>query len=240
MNALLIAGTDTGVGKTVLTCALAAYWQTYAGGRSLGIFKPIQCGEGGAESRSDRRLYLRLFPLNQSLPEINPVFLEAPLAPAIAAQREQQRVDMEVLWQAFETLSRQKDWVLIESVGSLGSPLTPETTVADLAWDWHIPTVLVVPVRKGAIGQAVANAALAREAKMHLKGIILNSVQPCTDQEREDWVPIKLLQSLTALPVLGHIPHLSDPTDLSKLTQVASDLDLEMLMPWGMFEGWQG
>ncbi|MBD1862645.1 MULTISPECIES: dethiobiotin synthase [Trichocoleus] len=225
MNALLIAGTDTDAGKTVLTTALAAYWQTYCPTRSLGIMKPIQSGLG------DRELYLRLFNLNQSIDEITPLYFQAPLAPPLAADREGRKIELELAWKGLETLRQQRDWVLVESLGGLGSPVTHETTVADLAWDWRLPTVLVVPVRLGAIAQAVANVALARQARVHLKGIVLNCTQPRTEQEIEDWAPSDLIQSLTNVPVLGVIPHLTDATDLAKLTEVAANLELERLMP---------
>ena len=225
MNALLIAGTDTDVGKTVLTTVLVAYWQAYCKPRSLGVIKPLQTGTG------DRELYNRLFSLDQTLEELNPLHFEAAIAPPLAAEKEGKRVKLEKVWQSFEALHQKRDWVLVESLGGLGSPITRETTVADLAWDWRIATVLVVPVKLGAIGQAVANVALARSCRVHLKGIVLNCVRPCSDQDVADWAPADLIESLTHVPVLGLIPFLSDPTDLSKLAQVASDLDLEKLMP---------
>ncbi|MBE9182729.1 ATP-dependent dethiobiotin synthetase BioD [Oculatella sp. LEGE 06141] len=226
MNALLIAGTDTDAGKTVVTTALAAYWQAYCLPHRLGILKPLQTGVG------DRDLYSRLFPaLNQSPEEINPIHFEAPLAPPIAAEREGRRIHLELAWQQFEALTQQRDFVLVESLGGLGSPVTHETTVADLAWDWRIPVVLVVPVRLGAIAQAVANVALARQSRVHLKGIILNCVQPCSEQELADWAPTRLIQSLTQKPILGCIQHLADPTDLEQLSRVASNLDLERCLP---------
>jgi dethiobiotin synthetase len=109
--------------------------------------------------------------------------------------------------------------------------MTHETTVADLAWDWRLPGVLVVPVRLGAIGQAVAHVALARQSRIHLKGIVLNCAQPRSAEEIASWAPADLIQSLTQIPVLGVIPHLSDPTDLQQLTRAASDLELERLLP---------
>lgn len=225
MNALLIAGTDTDAGKTVLTTALAAYWQIYSPSRSLGIMKPIQAGAG------DRELYARLFSLNQSPDELNPLYFEAPLAPPIAAEREGVSVDLGRVWQAFNKLRASRDWVLVEAAGGLGSPVTYEMTVADLARDWRFPTVLVVPVRLGAIAQAVANVALARQSGVRLKGIVLNCVQSRSDQEIADLAPADLIQSLTNTPVLGVMPHLADPKDLDKLAKVASDLDIEQLMP---------
>lgn len=206
-----------------MTTALAAYWHKYCTARSLGILKPVQTGIGDCE------LYSRLFSL--SAEEVTPVRFAAPLAPPLAAEKEGKQIDLAKVWQALETLQHQKHFVLVEALGGLGSPITWETTVADLAWDWRLPTVLVVPVRLGAISQAVANVALARQCRAHLKGIVLNCVQPCSEAELADWAPTNLIQSLTGVPVLGVIPHLANPTDLDKLAQVASNLELERLIP---------
>ena len=207
----------------MLTTALAAYWRKHCPDRSLGILKPVQSGLG------DRELYSRLFAIDPD--EITPLHFAAPIAPPLAAQKEGRRVELEQAWKAFETLQQTRDFVLVESSGGFGSPLTYETTVADLAWDWRLPTVLVVPVKLGAIGQAVANVALAQQNRVHLKGIVLNCVQPCTESDLEDLAPADLIQSLTRIPVLGLLPHLADPTDLDKLAQIASGLELERLLP---------
>lgn len=225
MNALLIVGTNTETGKTVLTSALGAYWQTYREAESLGILKLIQTGIG------DRELYQKLFNLNQSSEEIAPVQFQTPVAPPVAAEREGRSVDLELVWEVFNTLRQQRQWVMVEALGGLGSPVTHELIVADIARDWGLSAVLVVPVQLGAISQAVANVALARASGVKLQGIVLNCVSSCSEQEIADWTPIDLLQSLTNIPVLGTIPHLDDPTDLSQLAQVASDLDLERLIP---------
>ena len=223
LNTLLITGTDTEAGKTVLTTALAAYWQKYYPQRSWGIMKPIQSGIG------DREWYQKLFTLEQSSEEITPLYFQAPLAPPIAAARENRQVDLAVVWQALSKLRSQREFVLVEALGGLGSPVTEELTVADLAGEWRLPTVLVVPVRLGAIAQAVANVALARQSRVNLKGIVLNCVQPRTDAEIADWTPPQLIQSLTNTPVLGCLPYLDNLSDLDKLAQVASDLDWETL-----------
>lgn len=187
--------------------------------------KPIQSGLG------DRELYNQLFALEQSIDEITPLYFAAPLAPPLAAAREGRRVELGIVWQAFTKLCLSRDWVLVEALGGLGSPVSNEFTVADLAAEWRLPTVLVVPVRLGAIAQAVANVALARCTRVQLKGIVLNCTQPCSDQEISDWAPIELIQSLTNTPVLGCLPYLDNPTDLAKLAQVASNLEIEKLLP---------
>ena len=228
MNTLLIAGTDTDAGKTVLTSALAAYWQRYCQPRRLGILKPLQSGVGDCE------WYSQLFGLDPQ--EVTPLKFAAPLAPPLAADLEGQAIALDKAWHAYNQLRLDRDFVLVEGLGGLGSPVTHETTVADLAWDWRVPTVLVVPVKLGAIGQAVANVALARQTRVHLKGIVLNCVQSCTDEQVAQWADVDLIQGLTGVPVLGLLPHLSDRTDLTALAQAAANLMLERLIPTALLQ----
>ncbi|MBS9388440.1 MAG: ATP-dependent dethiobiotin synthetase BioD [Dolichospermum sp. WA123] len=222
MNTLLIAGTDTDAGKTVVTAAIAAYWQKYYPQRSLGMMKPIQSGLG------DRELYQTLFNLDQSPEEITPLYFQAPLAPPIAAAKENRQIDLAIVWRTLLALQKQRDFVLVESLGGLGSPITDELTVADLAGEWRLQTFLVVPVRLGAIAQAVANVALARQTKINLRGIILNCTQPRTKEEIADLTPPELIQSLTNIPVLGCVPYLENPRDLEQLAKVSAALDWEI------------
>jgi dethiobiotin synthetase len=220
---LLITGTNTDAGKTVLTTALAAYWQTYYPQKRLGIFKPIQTGTGDWEH------YHQQFNLDQTPQDITPLKFKQPVAPPVAAEREGRSIELKVVWQALNRLQGQRDVVLVEGLGGLGSPVTHELTVADIARDWKLPSVIVVPVALGAIAQTVATVALARQSGVHLKGIVLNCVQPRSAEEIADWTPIELIESLTQVPILGILPHLADPTDLSKLAQVASELEIERL-----------
>lgn len=222
---LLIAATDTACGKTVLTCALMAYWRQYCASQQLGVLKPVQAGVG------DRELWQKLFDLAQPLEDLNPVFYRAPLAPPIAAALENTTVDLAPAWQRYTVLEHQCDWVLVESLGGLGSPVTDEMTVADLAADWRLPVVLVVPVRLGAIAAAVANVALARQHRLQLQGIILNCTTPAAADKLDQLTPPALISNLTRIPVLGVLPYFSDPTDLAQLSSAARKLTLEAIMP---------
>ncbi|MDX2213095.1 MAG: dethiobiotin synthase [Oculatellaceae cyanobacterium bins.114] len=227
MNALLIAGTDACVGKTVLTMALAAYWQTYCVPRRLGVMKPIDASVGGG----DRDRYAQQLTLGQTPDEITPLHFDSSLVPPIAAAQSGQKIKLDKVWRVFETLCQSRDFVLVEGLGGFGTPITAETTMADLAWDWRIPIVLVVPVQPGAIAHAVAQVALAQQSKAYLKGIVLNCVQPCTEENIMDWVSPAIIQSLTRKPVLGCVPYVADLADVSKLAQITSSLDVERILP---------
>lgn len=225
MTSLLIVGTDTDAGKTVLISALYAYLAKYQSNRTLAILKPFQSGEG------DRELYQRVFNLNQPAEELNPVYFSAPLAPPIAAAYEGKAVPIEIAWKTYQDLSQRYDWVLVEGVGGLGSPVTAQTTVADLASDWRLPVVLVVPVKLGAIGQVVASVALAERSNLRVQGIVRSCITPCSDDDLENWASQDLIETLTGLQVLGTLPYLEDPENVEDLVQVASGLDLELLLP---------
>jgi len=220
---LLIVGSDTGVGKTVLTAALAAYWLTYRDrttpknipSTTLGIYKPLQSGEG------DREFYSQTFPLLQTLAEITPLYFETPIAPAI---------DLAVIWQQFQKLQQQKEFLLVESLGGLGSPITDEYIVADLARDWALETILVVPVRLGAISQAIANVALANLQKVKLRGIVLSCSQVYSPEEIEELAPPQMISRLASIPVLGILPYIKDLSDISELARAASELEIERIL----------
>jgi len=232
LKPLLIVGSDTGVGQTVLTAALAAYWLTYRDryaspntpSTSLGIYKPLQSGSG------DREFYDQTFSLSQTLAEITPLYFETPIAPAIAAYKEGKTIDLGIIWQQFLKLQQQKEYLLVESMGGLGSPITDEYIVADLARDWHLDTILVVPVRLGAISQAIANVALANMQKVKLRGIVLSCSQVYTPEEIEELAPPQMISRLASIPVLGILPYVKDLSDISQLALAASELDIERIL----------
>ncbi|MEL6501153.1 MAG: dethiobiotin synthase [Cyanobacteria bacterium J06623_1] len=235
MTALMIAGTDTDVGKTFATIALAAYWQKYRLGKvqesknqisnQLSIFKLMQTGVGDVE------LYQRLFAERVGIDIVPPLRFEAPLAPPIAAAKEGKKIDLAGIWQKLRAAEQTSQLVLIESLGGLGSPVTEELTVVDLAAQWRLPTVLVVPVRLGAIAHTVANVALARSLNLDLRGIVLNCAQLESVGRIEDLTPIDLIHSLTQIPVIGTLPYAKDWDNSDRIAQKVADWDLELILP---------
>lgn len=219
MKTLLVTASDTDTGKTVITASLKAYFQYYFPNFKVGLMKLLQTGLEG-----DRQFYQQFFP-----DVIVPLCFTAPLAPPLAAEKENKYVDLKIIWEALLKSQKENDFLLVEALGGLGSPITDELTVADLAGSWRLETILVVPVRLGAIAQIVANVALAKQSKIKIKGIILNCVTPCTQEEIDNWTPINLIESLTYTPVLGVFPYLDDLTNLEKLAQAASQLKLEFI-----------
>lgn len=231
MTALLIAGTDTDVGKTFVTIALAVYWQKYRLRNRdslqdlLSIFKLMQTGVGDVE------LYSRLFANTAGIEVVTPLRFDAPLAPPIAAAKEGRVIELGKVWQDFTIAQEKSNLVLLESLGGLGSPITDELTVGNIAADWRLPTVLVVPVRLGAIAHTVANVALARSLKIDLKGIILNCSQLEAVGRIDDLTPIDMIQSLTQVPVVGTLPYAKDWENSDRIAKIVANWDLELILP---------
>lgn len=222
-KSLLIAGTNTDAGKTFVTVSLVFYQQRYQKTNSTGLLKLMQTGRG------DRELYEKLFADSKSIKVVTPLQFEAPLAPPIAAAKEQKAIDLKLVWQSLSQLQQQQDLLLIEALGGLGSPVTEELTVANLAADWRLPTVLVVPVALGAIARAIANVALARNLNIDLKGIILNCSDREAEKRKEDLAPKELIENLTQTVVLGTLPYIEDISDRDSLAAIVSDWDLELM-----------
>lgn len=222
MKTLLITGTDTDTGKTIITASLKAYYQHYFPNIKVGLMKLLQTGIQG-----DHQFYEQIFPNDDNI--VVPLSFSHPIAPPLAAAKENKSIDLGIIWQALLNLQKENDLILVEALGGLGSPITDELTIADVASSWHLESILVVPVKLGAIAQTVANVALARQNKVKLKGIILNCVNSCTEEQIADLTPINLIESLTQIPILGVFPYLDEVNNLENLVHGISKFDLKFI-----------
>lgn len=140
-------------------------------------------------------------------------------------------MDLAENWRSLQAAAQAHPGLLIEAVGSLGTPVTPETTLADLAWDWRLPTLLVTAVAPHCLDDLAAHAALARQTRCAVQGIVLNCLTREAEEHLLDWANPRRVEVLTQLPVLGQIPYLVDLGDRHSLAQAGASLDI----PWGTF-----
>jgi dethiobiotin synthetase len=113
---IVITGTDTGVGKTLLTALLARHCR--ASGGNVAALKPI-CSGG----RDDARVLHRVLKGALTLDEINPWHFRAALAPLLAARRERKRVALREVVAHVHKIAQRFETVLVEGAGGLLSPL---------------------------------------------------------------------------------------------------------------------
>ena len=197
MNAFYVCGTDVGVGKTHVVCALLRDLQE-RGVLSMGC-KPVCCGDR-KELRAMREA--AACP-TLSLDSINPLYLRTAADPRMGAEFERQEVSVSSLAEHTLSLAAQYDTLLVEGVGGWATPLCPGKTMADLAAALQLPVLLVVSNRQGAANLALLTLRAIRECGLECRGIILN-------QQSEEWdtaaVTNKaMIEEYTGVPVLAEL-----------------------------------
>jgi dethiobiotin synthetase len=221
MKGLFVTGTDTEIGKTVVSGALV---QALAakGLRAAGM-KPV--ASGGRETpaglrNEDAEWLIRASNIEAQYAEVNPYCFVPPIAPHIAAREAGREIRFEPIMAAAEALAARADAIVIEGVGGWRVPLGPDGGVSELARRLALPVVLVVGMRLGCLNHAQLSAESIRGAGCPLAGWVANAVD--TDMDRQDENFATLKQTLGA-PCLGRIPRLSEPAPAA----VASYLQLE-------------
>lgn len=216
-----VIGTDTGVGKTLVSCALIEALRASAV-NAVGM-KPVASGASpdgtGRLANEDADALAQASGLDQPTALTNPYLFEAPLAPHVAAQREGRSIERAVVLDALSRLRAEADHVIVEGVGGFIVPLGDEWTTADLAVDIGAPLILVVGLRLGCINHALLTAEAARVRGLTLAGWVANC-QPEGMLEQE--ATISALKSRLNAPILGIIPRLSgaDAKTASRLLDI--------------------
>ena len=141
---LVVTGTGTGVGKTVLSGLLIR--RLLRLGQTVRAFKPL-CSGG----RGDARVLEAALGGIQTLDEINPWHFEAPLSPALAAQLERRPVTLEAVFAHIRQHSKQSELTLVEGAGGLLSPLTVDGDTRDLIVRLKARLLIVASNRLGVI-----------------------------------------------------------------------------------------
>ncbi|QNN24660.1 dethiobiotin synthase [Planctomycetales bacterium ZRK34] len=172
---LFITATDTEVGKTVVTCAIAAVLKQR--GARVGVCKPIASGcrrdrEGLVSEDTEALAHFSDCPL--PLATINPVRYRVPLAPCEAAEREGQPVDDEAIAFALRRIDEQADVMLVEGIGGVMVPLDEKRSVIDLAKAIDYPVVVVTRGDLGTLNHTALTCAAIRQAGLRLAGIVIN------------------------------------------------------------------
>jgi dethiobiotin synthetase len=153
MKIIFITGIDTGVGKTVVTGLWAHH--LLGQGRRVLTAKLVQTGSSSGNVAEDIQVHRTLMG-SPVLPADQqgwtcPYVLRYPAAPHLAARLENRRIDPEVLDQAWERLSHQADWLLLEGVGGIEVPLREDLTTLDYLAERRFPTLVVTCPRLGSL-----------------------------------------------------------------------------------------
>ena len=226
-----ITGTDTGIGKTVVTCALAAR------ARQLGVrvaaMKPVESGidaraqeHGGLASDAER---LRAACGNvHNLSLVRPYVLEEPLAPLVAAQRAGVTLSPIALDDAREALEREQELLLVEGAGGLLVPIAAQLSYADLFSRWQCDVVLVAGNKLGVLNHVLLTVQAIQHAGLRLAAVVLSTITRDAPTVAEG-TNFEVLQQLLPGQPLYRFPWVQRADDLNQLALAAESAGLDAL-----------
>lgn len=208
MKGLFITATDTNVGKTMITGAIAAACKE--NGIKIGVFKPLASGgvfnETGALVSEDANFLMKAANIGEEKRfEVNEVCLGPAMTPAVAAKITGKSIDMEKIALHIEERSKQYDLVLVEGVGGLAAPLWQDYCVSDFIKRLGLSALLVGDAGLGSINHTVLSAAYAKQHDIELQGIILNRWDDEADEVLNE-TNADYIERFTQLPIWGRMP----------------------------------
>ena len=221
-----VTGTDTNVGKTLVSAALIH--SLARNGLKVAGMKPVAAG---AELR-DGKLWNEDVALlsgeaNVTLPThlITPYLFKEAAAPHVAAALEDQQINPDTIFTAFEQIRAQTEAVIVEGAGGFCVPLTPQIDLADIAARLQLDVILVVGLRLGCLNHAFLTAEAIAARGLRLAGWVVNQIDPAMPHQAAN---IEALRERLPAPCLGSLPWMSVPS----AALAADKLDFSPLPHW--------
>ena len=208
MNGFFITGTDTDVGKTVVTACLATLFKS----QGVGVMKPIETGvdpKCSSTANSDTKLLMEVSGTTDAEEEVCPLRLKIPASPYQASQIAGTSIQPSTILKQFKVLQSRHNMMLVEGVGGLLVPITARYNVADLAREIGLPLIIVSRFKVGTLNHTLLTLNAARQHGLKIKGIILNK-QKNTDLDNIEEQQGKLIEELSDTPILGTCPYIED------------------------------
>lgn len=201
-----ITGTDTGVGKTLISCALLHAFAAQ-GLRVVGM-KPVACGYDAHGDNEDVQMLRAASNVAASRDQINPYCFSPPIAPHIAARAVGARIEFSRILASYRELLARSDRVVVEGVGGFRVPLNETQDSAELARQFHLPVILVAGMRLGCLSHALLTADAIAAAGLTLAGWVANVLDADMPALREN---IAALEQRLPAPLLGVIEYQATP-----------------------------
>ena len=200
-----VSGTDTGVGKTVVACALLRAMRRR--GLDAGVMKPIETGVG-AEGPLDAQALQSAAAAIEPLEEICPQTFALPAAPTVAAASEGRSVEVEAIRQAFARLRGRHEWLVVEGAGGLLVPAARDLSMADLCRELELPLLIVCRAALGTINHTLLTLEAAERRSLPVAGVVISH---CGGQlSQADQANLEALRDALGATLVGEIPPLRD------------------------------
>ncbi len=223
-KAIFVAGTDTDVGKTVVSQALLlALAQT---GLATSGYKPVAAGSIETEQgmrNSDAEQLAKASSVKLDYNRVNPYPLKVPASPHFAAELENINIDFSVLSDNLAYQRNNADLVVVEGAGGWRVPVSEHDFLSSWVKSEKLPVVLVVGIKLGCLSHAMLTVEAIEADGLEIVGWVANRINPGTEYYAQI---IHLLEQKIHAPKLGEIPYLSS----SKRDRIHQYLDVSALM----------
>lgn len=219
---LFITGTDTGVGKTLVACALVRGLRAL--GARVAVMKPVASGAVRTSAglrNSDAMALIQAAGTTVDYPDVNPYCFEPAISPHIAAKEAGIAIDTSAIRRKFDALAAGSDWVVVEGAGGWLAPISEHQTMADLARALSVPVLMVVGLKLGCLNHAQLTRLAVAAKGVSLAGWIASEVDPAMERLAAN---LAALESLLGERALAVLPHVSDAHAAIALTELAERL----------------
>ena len=218
---IFVTGTDTGVGKTLVSRALIAAFRK--AGQKVGAMKPIETGVG-EDGPLDAIALRDASGATDPLETICPQQFALPAAPNVAARAENREVDLASIDAAYERIARGCDLMIVEGAGGLLVPIRGGWTMAELARKLALPLLIVARATLGTINHTALTLEVAASKKLPLLGVVISHAEgPLSAADTSNLLALK---EILGDRLIGEIPPLEpgepappDAIDIDALTQ---------------------
>jgi dethiobiotin synthetase len=226
MKGIFVTGTDTGVGKTIISSGLAAVLKDYM--VDVGVFKPMISGISRQDSESDTSILKRMSATPLSLEEISPFHYKEPLAPYAAQQLEGTSVQITEVLAYWEKIKERHDFFIVEGAGGISVPLGENFLVSHLITALELPIIIVARPHLGTVNHTFLTVQYAKELGLDVLGVVINGMsdRPSLAERTNP----KLIEELCEVPILGVIPTLSKVTDEYVTNMVREQVDISRIL----------
>ncbi|MFH0934179.1 MAG: dethiobiotin synthase [Pseudomonadota bacterium] len=215
-----VTGTDTGVGKTLISCALLHAFA--AQGKRVAGFKPVAAGCDERDHNDDALALRAASSMQLTYGQINPYCFPHAIAPHLAARHAGVRIEFKRILTSYHELAAQADEVIVEGAGGFLVPLNDKQTSADLAKELDLPVILVVGMRLGCLNHALLTVWAIDDHQLECAGWVANILDADMAALQEN---IETLRQRIAAPLLGIVPYQAQPDARA----AATNLQLELL-----------
>ena len=195
-----VTGTDTGIGKTIVSCALLRAYS--ARGNAVIGMKPVVTGRVCGEW-ADVKAIVAASSIAAPREWVNPYAFIPPISPHLAAKQAGMEIDIEIIRQAYCNLLKISDVVVVEGVGGIMAPLNDRNDVADMAYALDLPIILVVGMRLGCLNHALITEKVIQASGLKLAGWVANQIDPQMNSFDEN---LHTLKERLNCPLLGVLP----------------------------------